>query len=182
MKKVCVHLATGFEEVEAISIIDVLRRAEIDLTTVSITGDKVVVGAQNIPVVADVLFEDVNYEEFDMIVLPGGIPGATNLDEHEGLRSQIKTFDGAGKHLAAICAAPMVFGHLGLLKGKDAICYPGFESHLEGANVVDAPAVKSGNIITGKGPGTALHFALKIVEELKGADLAMQLKNGMLIN
>ncbi|MCL3779431.1 DJ-1/PfpI family protein [Prolixibacteraceae bacterium JC049] len=182
MKKVFVHLATGFEDVEAISIIDVLRRAEIDVTTVSINEDKTVLSAHNVPVIADKLFTEVDYNEADMIVLPGGLPGATNLDEHEGLKAQIKAFDEAGKGLAAICAAPMVFGHLGLLKGKEAICYPGFEEHLEGATVTDAPAVEADHIITGKGPGTALLFSLKIVEKLKGAKLAQQLKAGMLIN
>lgn len=180
--KVLVHLATGFEDVEAISIIDVLRRAEIDVKTVSITNDKTVVSAQNVPVIADQLFNEADYDNADMIVLPGGIPGAEHLDNHEGLKAQIIKFDQNKKGLAAICAAPMVLGHLGILNEKKAICYPGFENHLKGATITDAPAVEDQHIITGKGPGTALKFALKIVAKLKGEELAQQLQQGMLIS
>ncbi len=182
MKNVCVHLATGFEEVEAISIIDVLRRAGIEVVTVSVTGEKIVYGAQDVPVIADKLFEEIDYKNVEMVILPGGMPGSAHLDEHEGIKKVITQFDREGKKLAAICAAPMVFGNLGILEGKEAICYPGFEAHLKGAKIVDAPAVKSNHIITGKGPGTALQFALKIVETLKGEETARQLQQGMLIN
>lgn len=182
MKKVFVHLATGFEDVEAISIIDVLRRAEIEVTTVSISEERTVLSAHNVPVIADKLFSEVDYNEAQMIVLPGGLPGANHLDEHTGLKEQIKNFNQQGKGLAAICAAPMVFGHLDLLHNKPATCYPGFEKELSGAQITEGSVVEADNIITSKGPGTALLFALKIVEKLKGAELAQQLKAGMLIN
>ncbi|MDP4185280.1 MAG: DJ-1/PfpI family protein [Bacteroidota bacterium] len=179
MKKVCVHLASGFEEVEAISIVDVLRRADILVETISMTGNLSVTGAHNITLLADRLFEDTDYDQVEMIVLPGGMPGSLNLDKHEGLKAQIIKFHQQSKPLAAICAAPIVYGHLGILKNQQAVCYPGFEAHLTGAKLVDAPAVHSGNFITGKGPGTALLFALAIVEHFKGKDAAVQIKRGM---
>jgi 4-methyl-5(b-hydroxyethyl)-thiazole monophosphate biosynthesis len=182
MKKICVHLAKGFEEIEAVSIIDVLRRAGLKVLSVSVTGEQVVYGAHDIPIVSDILFEELDYEnDVEMIVLPGGIPGAINLREHEGLCSQILNFHDSGKPLAAICAAPLVLGELGLLKDKKAVCYPGFEKHLKGAIVGNEPAVKSGSIITGRGVGTALDFSLQIVEMLKGIEMADKLKAQMLI-
>jgi len=179
MKKVAVHLAEGFEEIEAITIIDVLRRADLNVTVVSVTGSKQVTGAHRVTVTADELFESIDYEMLDLIVLPGGMPGADNLNSHEGLREQILKFDQEGKPLSAICAAPLVFGQLGLLKGKRAVCYPGFENQLEGAEVLMEPVVKSGNITTGRGIGAALQFALQLVENLiskeKAQDLAKQM-------
>jgi 4-methyl-5(b-hydroxyethyl)-thiazole monophosphate biosynthesis len=175
-------MATGFEEIEAISIIDVLRRAQLKVFTVSVTGERVVQGAHNIPVVSDKLFDELDYDnDVEMIVLPGGIPGATNLREHKGLCSQILNFHDSDKPLGAICAAPLVFGELGLLKGKNAVCYPGFEEHLKGANIQNEPTVQSGKIITSRGVGTALDFALKIVEMFKGTEVADKLKTQMLI-
>ncbi len=179
MKKVAVHLAEGFEEIEAITIIDVLRRADLDVTVVSVTGHELVSGAHQLQVKTDVLFESLNYNLVDMIVLPGGMPGADNLNSHEGLRKNILKFNQEGKPLGAICAAPLVFGQLGLLKGKRAVCYPGFENQLEGAEVMMEPVVKSGNITTGRGIGAALQFSLQLVEDLiskeKAQDLAKQM-------
>ena len=117
---VYVHLATGFEELEALSPVDVLRRGGVDVKTVSVTGEKTVVGSHGIPVTADLLFSEADYENCEMIVLPGGLPGATNLGAHEGLCGKIREFFSAGKYTAAICAAPMVFGALGILEGKKA--------------------------------------------------------------
>jgi 4-methyl-5(b-hydroxyethyl)-thiazole monophosphate biosynthesis len=135
-KKIAIHLADGFEEIEAISIIDVLRRADLEVSVVSVTGMLEVSGAHQLRVVADVLFEELNYEKVDMIVLPGGLPGATNLDAHAGLKEQIKQFNAGNKSLAAICAAPLVYGNLGILNGKKAVCYPGFEKYLKGAEIL----------------------------------------------
>ena len=180
-KKIAVHLADGFEEIEAISIIDVLRRAGLRVVTVSVTGKLEVNGAHQIKVLADKLFESVDYSDVYMIVLPGGMPGASNLNAHEGLRQQIKTFVAEDKQLAAICAAPLVFGNLGILAGKQAVCYPGFESHLKGADILQVPVVESGNIITGRGPGVAIQFALKIVEKLVSAEKAEILAGQMLV-
>lgn len=181
MKIIAVHLAEGFEEIEAISIIDVLRRAEMDVLVVSVTGKIEVTGAHKITVTADKLFEDIDYSSVEMIVLPGGMPGATNLNKHAGLRSQILDFNKNGKPLGAICAAPLVFGQLGLLKEKNATCFPGFEKYLEGANITGAATETAGNIITGKGAGVAIQFALQIVENLKGKELANQLKERMIV-
>ncbi len=173
--KVCIHLATGFEEIEAISIIDVLRRANIQVTVVSITGELKVEGAHNITVSADELFENINYGQVSMIILPGGMPGSENLNNHSGLKQQIQNFYSTNKPIAAICAAPLVFGNLGLLKGKTATCFPGFEKYLTGATISELPVVADGNIITGKGAGVAIHFALKIVEVLIDKQTATKL-------
>lgn len=181
MKKIAVHLAEGFEEIEAISIIDVLRRAELDVVVVSVTGKTEVNGSHQIKVTADKLFEDIDYNTIDMIVLPGGMPGATNLSNHAGLRTQIIDFNKNGKPLGAICAAPLVFGQLGLLKNKNATCFPGFEKYLEGAKVTGNATETAGNIITGKGAGVAIQFALKIVEKTKGKALADELAQRMVV-
>jgi len=180
-KKIAVHLADGFEEIEAISIIDVLRRAGLDVVTVSVTGKLEVDGAHQIKVLADKLFESVDYSDVYMIVLPGGMPGASNLNAHEGLKSQIVKFNNENRPLAAICAAPLVFGTLGILKGKQAVCYPGFEKYLEGAEILSNPFVESGNVITGRGPGVAIQFALKLVEKLVSAEKAETLAGQMLV-
>ena len=180
MKKVVVFLAEGFEEIEAITIIDTLRRAEIGVTTVSVTGNKTVKGAHNIPVVADELFEDVNYSEYDMIALPGGMPGAKHLNEHEGVKEQLKTF-AEDKHIGAICAAPMVLGGMGLLKGKRATCFPGFEPELIEATVTKEPVTVDGNIVTGKGPAFAISFSLQLIETLLGKAARDEISNGLLV-
>jgi len=182
MKKIAIHLADGFEEIEAISIIDVLRRADLKVSVVSVTGELEVTGAHQITIIADLLFEEVNYEEIDMIVLPGGLPGATNLDAHSGLKEQIKQFNTSNKSLAAICAGPLVFGNLGILNGKKAVCYPGFEKYLKGAEVLSIRVVESENIITGRGVGAALEFALKIVEKLVSVEKSELLAKQMLIS
>jgi protein deglycase len=178
---VFIHLATGFEEIEAITIIDVLRRADIGVTTVSITGHREVTGAHEIIVHADLLFEDADYGKAGMIVLPGGMPGAKNLSEHEGLAQQIVAFHTGGKWLGAICAAPLVFGKLGIVKGKEVTCYPGFEKYLEGAHVTGKNVTCSGTMITAKGPGAAIPFALKIVEMVQGKNRVDSLKEKMIV-
>lgn len=180
MKNVCVFLATGFEEIEAISIIDVLRRASIPVTTVSVTGNLEVDGAHQVRVTADKLFNAVDYSEAEMLVLPGGMPGAKNLAAHKGLNNLILNFYQNNRPLGAICAAPLVFGGLGILDKKEATCYPGFESYLKGAKITSKPVVQAGNIVTGKGPGVAITFALKIVEMLKGKELAGIIKENLI--
>ncbi|WP_163325358.1 DJ-1 family glyoxalase III [Draconibacterium mangrovi] len=182
MKKIAVHLAEGFEEIEAISIIDVLRRAVFDVTIVSMNKSMEVDGAHQITVKADTLFEDLDYDNIDMIVLPGGMPGAANLKAHSGLREQILNFNDMQKPLAAICAAPMVFGNLGLLKEKKATCFPGFEDELHGAIITGEAVAEAGNIITGKGAGVAIKFALKIVELFNGKEVADDLAAKMIAN
>ena len=182
MKTICIFLAEGFEETEALFPLDIMRRGGLDVKTVSVMGNKTVTGAHGVPVIADMLFEDLTEEDVEMIVLPGGLPGATNLDAHEGLDKLIKEFAAANKPLAAICAAPMVFGKRGLLKGKKATCYPGFDNYLEGAEYTGNMVEISDNIITGKGPGTACAFGFAILEKYAGAEKAQSVKDGMLIS
>lgn len=179
---VYVHLATGFEEVEALTVIDLLRRAGIKVNSVSITGEKRVVGTHDIPVEADILYEEANYEECDMIVLPGGLPGADYLGEHEGLTSHIRCFAEHDKYLAAICAAPQVFGAQGVLEGKKATIYPSMENCLKGAEPQNEIVVVDGKIITSMGPATAMPFALKLIEILKGKAASDKVASGLLWN
>lgn len=177
---ITVHLADGFEEVEAVTTIDLLRRANLDVTTVSIMGRKQVFGAHNITIEADTLFEDVNYDDCEMMVLPGGGGGSNNLDKHEGVVSNLKHFNLNGKWIAAICAAPMVFGHHGIFNGQKATIYKGMEAELKGAVYVDEKVVVDGHIITSQGPATAMVFALKIIELLKGKEEAETIADELL--
>ncbi|MFB6318968.1 DJ-1 family glyoxalase III [Saccharicrinis sp. FJH54] len=178
---VYVHFAEGFEEIEAVSIVDVLRRGQIPVKTISLTGHKLVAGNHNIPVMTEELFEDADYTEADMLVLPGGLPGAHNLRAHKGLEEKLLQYKKEGKWIGAVCAAPYVLGDLGILEGEKATCYPGFEDHLKGAVKVYEPALISGKIVTGRGPGVAIKFALKIVEALKGEDAAKGVADKMLV-
>ncbi len=179
-KIIAVHLAEGFEEIEAIGIIDVLRRAEFNVTVVSVTGKSEVTGKHGVTITTDRLFEDVDYENTDMLVLPGGMPGAKNLNEHEELREKVLEFNKKDKPIGAICAAPMVLGDLGILKNKNATCFPGFEDELKGANVTGNDVEVDGKIITGKGAGVAIKFALQIVEFLKEKETADNLAEKMI--
>ncbi len=181
MRKIAVQLAPGFEEIEAITIIDVLRRANLEVETISMTSERKVTGSHDIPVVADKLFSEADYAEYDVLILPGGMPGAKNLDAHDELKKQIIDFNKNNKVLAAICAAPMVYGHLGVLQGRKAACYPGFEKELVGAIISEEPAVVDGNIVTGRGVGAALKFSLKLVELLVGKKESDSLAKAMLV-
>ncbi len=181
MKPIYIHLAEGFEEIEAITIIDVLRRAGLNAVTVSVSQNNIITGSHNISVKADILFSDAEYEDAEMLILPGGMPGAKNLSEHEGLNPQLLNFFNDGKPLGAICAAPMVLGKLGILEGKNAVCYPGFETYLTGANIKNSSVVKDGSIITGRGPGVALQFALEVVKFLKDEETSANLKKSMVM-
>ncbi|MCM1040539.1 MAG: DJ-1/PfpI family protein [Ruminococcus sp.] len=176
MSKVCVFFATGFEEIEALTVVDILRRAGIDVDMVSITGEKKVTGSHKITVEMDKLFTEVDFEKTDMIVLPGGMPGTTNLEAFEPLMKQVEDFHAKKKFIAAICAAPSIFGHRGMLKGIPACSNPGFESHLEGADVKQEPAVAAGHIITSRGMGTAIPFGLAILEQLADSEAVLKMK------
>lgn len=176
-----VHLAEGFEEVEAITAADIARRAGLDAKLVSVTGELKVRGAHGITVEADLLFEEADYESCDMLVLPGGLPGAYNLRDHKGLCRRIALFNEEGKGLAAICAAPLVLGSLGILTGKKATIYPGMEKELKGAEALDFPVVRDGNIITSQGPATAMKFALAIVKHFKGDEAGEALEKDLLL-
>ena len=181
MKTIFVFLADGFEEIEAITPIDVLRRAGLNVQTVSVMDKQTVSGAHGIPVVADKMFADIHLEDAEMLLLPGGLPGATNLDAHQGLNNMIMAFASEEKPLSAICAAPLVFGNRGLLQGKKATCYPGFESYLTGAEYTAALVETDGNFITAKGPGAAMDFAFAIVEKYCDVEKVNELKSGMMI-
>ena len=179
MSKVCVFFANGFEEIEALTVVDILRRANVDLDMVSITGEKKATGSHNITVEMDKLIEEVDFEQTDMIVLPGGMPGTVNLEACEPLMEQVDTFYEKGKYVAAICAAPSILGHRGILKGKSACCFPGWESHLEGADVKTDTVAVDGHVITSRAMGTAIPFALAIIEQLVSKEAALQMKENI---
>lgn len=177
MSKVNVYLADGFEEVEGLTVVDLLRRAGIETDMVSIMGRKEITGARKIPVLADKLFEE--QDDPDVIVLPGGMPGTLHLKAHEGLADLIRQADKEGKLLAAICAAPTIYGEMGLLEGKNATCYPGMEDKLLGANWQEQPVDVDGNFVTSRGVGTAIAFALTLVTILKDEETAKSLANSI---
>ena len=178
---VYLFLADGFEEIEALYTLDVLRRAEVDIKTVGI-GAKTITGSHKIPVVCDMTSDALPFtDEFDMIILPGGLPGASNLDNDKSVNKYIEIAADKGKFIAAICAAPYILGKRGLLNGKKATCFPGFEKYLEGAEIVDKGAVKDGNIITGRAMGSAHTFALLILEALKGKNVASEMKKKIVL-
>lgn len=181
MKQAFVFLATGFEETEAVGTIDVMRRGGIEVSIVSITGEKSVIGAHNISITADVLFNEADFSQADALVLPGGMPGSSNLNACEALKERLLDQYRSQKIVAAICAAPLVLGGLGLLKDKRATCYPGFEPKLIGATVTGNPTEKDGNVITGKGPGFVYNFGLALVEALKGKAVKEEVEAGLLL-
>lgn len=180
MGKVYVFLADGLEEIEGLTVVDILRRAGVDTEMVSVTGSLDVTGSHGIQIKADVLFEDISAEEGEMFVLPGGMPGTKNLAAHAGLAEMLKEADAAGRRVAAICAAPSVLGGLGILKGRRAVCYPGFEDRLEGAEVTDQPVEVCGHVTTSRGMGTAIPFALALTAALKGQETADTLGKSIL--
>lgn len=175
-------LATGFEDIEALAPLDIIRRAGLEIATVSITDEKTVLSAHGVGVVADALLNDVDLSDADMIVLPGGLPGSTNLDACGQLRSAILAHHAQGKPLAAICAAPMVYGHLGILDGVKATCYPGVENQLKGAVYTADIVTCDGRFITGRGPAAAMAFGYAIAEYFLGKEAVASLREGMIYN
>ena len=174
-KKVGMMVANGYEEVEMLTVVDLLRRAGIVCDIISVTGEKELTSSHKVTVLADLMYEDADFDSYDALAIPGGMPGTTNLGEHVGVCEQLRKAYGEGKLIAAICAAPTVFGKLGLLEGKKAICYPGMEDQLIGAIVTYEPAVRDGNIITSRGMGTAIDFGLAIVAYFEGEAAAEEL-------
>lgn len=180
MKTIFLFLITGFEEIEALATVDVLRRAELDVKTVSLTNDKVVVGGHGIPVTADMMFAELDTANARMLILPGG---TVAYNDHDGVKKAILDFANKGEKVAVICASPMVLGGLGLLDGKKVTCYPGFEKYLTGATLqTDKAVVVDGNITTGRGPGLTLDFALSLVEQLVGKEKRDQTAKGLLVD
>jgi 4-methyl-5(b-hydroxyethyl)-thiazole monophosphate biosynthesis len=167
-------LANGFEEIEALTPVDILRRAGLDVKTCSI-GEREVMGAHGIRVLADLTEDELDISKVDMLILPGGMPGATNLDASPLTDALINEVTSKGGRLAAICAAPLVLGRRGLLKGKRATCYPGFEDELLGATATGEGVVTDGNITTAKGMGVALEFAHELVRLTLGEQKAAEI-------
>lgn len=182
MKESFIFLADGFEEIEALTVIDVLRRADIPAKTVSITSSHQVTGAHGVTVTADLIYDSTLFTDPEWLILPGGMPGATNLYEFDLLTGLLRRHAQSNGKIAAICAAPaVVLGQLDLLEGKKATCYPGFENLCHGAEMIDSPVVVSDNLVLGNGPANALLWALNIVQVAKGEPVAVQIANGMLL-
>lgn len=177
MSKACVFLANGLEECEGLVTIDILRRAGVEVTTASIHEDKLISSSHNISFYADVLAAELDMAQFDMVVLPGGLGGTNHLAASSFVAETVKAFAAdESKLVAAVCAAPSVLGMLGLLQGKKATCYPGFEDKLLGAEATGEPVVEDGNIITGKGLGATIPFALHLAARLEGAEKAEEIR------
>ena len=175
MANIAIFLADGFEEIEALTVVDLCRRASLNIDMVSVTGSLSVTGSHGIEVKADKLLADVKFDDMDMLVLPGGMPGTTNLEKTDKLMEQIRAFDAAGKFISAICAAPGVFGRAGLLQGKKACVFPGLEGELKGADVQMTETTVDGHILTSRGMGTAIPFGLAIVARFCGQEAADEL-------
>ena len=176
---VYVFLAHGFEEIEALTVVDLLRRADIQVKTVSLMEDKTVFGAHGIGVESDIMFKNIEPERCGMMVLPGGMPGTTNLCNHNYFNVVLKEYVAEGKPVAAICAAPMVLAKAGLFDGHRATIYPGMEEELVNAVSTGEKVVVDDKIITGRGPGVAADFALAIIEYLSGKEKAEEVKYGL---
>lgn len=178
---VYLFLANGFEETEAIAPVDVLRRSGVEVLTVAVeeSSDMVIEGAHGINVRADIALSDVDFSDIDAIVLPGGMPGTKNLDENADVRQAIKYCYDNNKLICAICAAPSILGHMGLLAGRKATCFPGFERELHSSVFTGASVTVDGNIITADGPGSALSFAEAIAAKFVGETAARRVTDSM---
>ena len=181
MSKVAVILADGFEEVEAIAVVDVLRRADIEVVMAGL-HEGPVSSARNVKIIPDTTIDTIKSEDFEMIVLPGGQPGSDNLNADTRVKDLVRDFNSKGKLTGAICAAPYVLANAGILDGKHATAYPSFKDKLGAALYEEKTVVEDGNVLTSRGPGTALCFALAIVERLSGKEKAGQIKEAMLVN
>lgn len=179
MGKVYAFMADGMEEVECLAVVDMLRRAGIPTVTVSIMGTRTVTSAHQITLQADTTFEKETFEDADVLFLPGGVPGTPNLAAHAGLTELLKKHGATGGHLAAICAAPSVLGNLGLLAGRQATCYPGWEEHLHDAAYTRQGVVTDGPVTTGRGVGFAIDLGLELVRVLRGEEKFLQIKSSI---
>lgn len=181
MNRSFLFLAPGFEEIEALTVVDVMRRAGMDIKTVSIIPDLMVTGAHGVTVKADMLFSETQFENIEWLVIPGGLPGSSNLAEYAPLCTLLKEHAAAGGKIAAICAAPaMVLGSLGLLDGRECTGYPGTQASVAKAVWRDAPVIALDTLVTGSGPAAAMRFALAIVANSMGDNIAQQIGSGML--
>ena len=176
---IVILLADGFEEIEALTPLDVLRRANLDVKTVAV-GSKIAIGSHGIPVVCDMTADEVNLDKVSTVIFPGGMPGSLNLDASDFTDKIIARVTENNGRIAAICAAPLILGRRGLLKNKNAICYPGFEKELIGAKISESSVVTDGNITTAKGMGVALAFSLELVSLICGNDKAKEISNAIM--
>lgn len=172
MKRAAIFFGTGYEEIEALTVVDLLRRAGIEAVCVAIDNEKSVTGSHKISVAMDAGIDEIDFDSFDILVCPGGMPGTRNLEACKKLTDQLQKFYESGKLIAAICAAPSIFGHMGLLEGRKACIFPGMEAELKGAEVVYDKVVKTENIITSRGMGTAIAFGLEIIATLLDRETA----------
>ena len=179
MSRIAVFFADGCEEIEGLTVVDMLRRANVNVDMVSVMERREIHGSHNITFLADMLYEDMEPASYDGVVLPGGMPGTTNLGVHEGVISIIKEFAAEGKLVSAICAAPSVLGQAGVLRNKRAVCHPGWEDRLTGAIVCEENAMTDGNIITSRGLGTAVDFSLAIIQKLTDEETLENVKKGI---
>ena len=172
-------LADGFEEVEALAAVDMIRRAGLDLETVGVSSE-IIEGAHGIKVMCDCAADKIVLDSnLDAVILPGGMPGTLNLEKNETVQMAVDFAAENGKLICAICAAPSILGHKGLLRGKEAIAYPGFEKDLAGASVSEKYVVRDGNIITAKGAGVAVDFGLEIVKAVSGAEKSDEIRKAI---
>ncbi len=178
-KKVVIFLAEGLEECEALVPADLLRRAGVEVVLASISGSKTVTGSHGISINADALAEEVDLASADLLFLPGGLPGTTHLSESALVKDAVLSYHQQGKKISAICAAPSIFGSLGLLEGKNATSHPSFEDKLTGANVTGHLVDVDGNITTGRGLGAAIPFGLSLVAQLTDQQTADKIKNAI---
>ena len=176
---VCIFLADGFEEMEAIIPRDILKRGRVDVFTVGVTGETVT-SAYGLKIKTDMTIDDVSVSKLEGIILPGGMPGTTNLEQSEKLKNIITHCNDDKIMIGAICAAPSILGKMGILDGKLACCYPGFEKYLKGAKISEDKVAKADNIITSKGPGTAIEFGFALLDYIKGDHFSDTVKNGMI--
>lgn len=179
MSRLGIFMAEGCEEIEGLTVVDVARRAGMEIDMISVAGADEVKGSHGIVFRADTRADAADYSQYDGIVLPGGMPGTTNLGADETVNRVIKEFAQAGKLVAAICAAPGVLGQAGLLEGRRATCHPGFEEKLLGATCIEQPVVVDGNVITSRGMGTAVLFALEIVRYFAGDEAVEKVEKGL---
>ena len=179
---VYMFLANGFEEIEALYTLDVLRRAGVEIKTVGVSGP-FACGSHSITVKCDICKDELDTDaDFDMIILPGGMPGSTNLDGDEVVDKMISVAHSSNKFICAICAAPFILGKRGILRGKRATCFPGFENQLDGATIVDSGCVRDGKIITGRAMGSAHEFALEILSALCGDEASQKMKSTIVLD
>ncbi|MDR1688028.1 MAG: DJ-1/PfpI family protein [Clostridiales bacterium] len=178
MSKAAIFFVEDFEEAEAVTPTDILRRGNVTADTVSLTGNKTVTGSHGIKLICDKLFEEISVASYDMLVLPGG-PGTESYMLREDFLRLIREAAKSGVKIGAICAAPSILGRLGLLKGKKAVCYPGYEKYLEGADVLTENAVTDGNITTSRGMGTAADFGFELLEILEGTEMKNKIKSAV---